>query len=177
MLVVAIIAYFSSLDLKACPQRLYNNYFCGLFHDLPEVLTRDIVAPVKRSIPNLDVIIKDIESSWVEERIYPLLPESWHQEIRYLLEDEFANRILIDGKRVDTDITPQYNYDRYSPLDGALVRACDRLAAYTEASLSIRHGIKSKHLNDGLYIYKEYQGEKGIISGVDFRPIFDHFHQ
>jgi putative hydrolase of HD superfamily len=177
MLVVAIIAYFSSLDLKACPQRLYNNYFCGLFHDLPEVLTRDIVAPVKRSIPNLDVIIKDIESSWVEERIYPLLPESWHQEIRYLLEDEFANRILIDGRRVDTDITPQYNYDRYSPLDGALVRACDRLAAYTEAPLSIRHGIKSKHLNDGLYIYKEYQGEKGIISGVDFRPIFDHFHQ
>ena len=176
MLVVAIIAYFASLDIHACPRRVYNNYFCGLFHDLPEVLTRDIIAPVKRSIPNLDAIIKDIESSWVEERIYPLLPKPWHSEIRYLIEDEFADRIVKDGKRMNTEITPEYNHDAYNPLDGAIVRACDRLAAYTEASLSIRHGIKSKHLNDGLSIYKEYEGDKGVVSGADFRPVFDHFH-
>ena len=176
MLVVAIIAYFASLDINACPKRVYNNYFCGLFHDLPEVLTRDIIAPVKRSIPNLDAIIKDIESSWVEERIYPLLPESWHSEIRYLIEDEFANRIVKDGKRMNTEVTSEYNDDIYNPLDGAIVRACDRLAAYTEASLSIRHGIKSKHLNDGLSIYKEYEGDKGVVSGADFRPVFDHFY-
>ncbi|HHY68812.1 MAG TPA: HD domain-containing protein [Bacillota bacterium] len=172
MLVVAIIAYFASLDLNACPKRIYNNYFCGLFHDLPEVLTRDIVAPVKRSVPDLDVIIKDIESSWVEERIYPLLPPEWHQEFRYFLEDEFTNRVMIDGERVNTSITPHYNQDKYNPLDGEIVKACDRLAAFTEAAISIRHGVKSKHLYDGLSIYSDYQGDKGIISGVDFGPIF-----
>ena len=105
-----------------------------------------------------------------------MLPRSWHSEIRYLIEDEFANRIVKDGKRMNTEVTSEYNDDIYNPLDGAIVRACDRLAAYTEASLSIRHGIKSKHLNDGLSIYKEYEGDKGVVSGADFRPVFDHFH-
>ncbi len=175
MLIVAVIAFFASLDLKACPKRQYNNYLCGLFHDLPEVLTRDIVAPVKRSVPDLDKIIKGIESSWFEERIYPLLPGSWHDEIRYFVEDEFVNRIRIDGKRVTASITPEYNRDSYDPLDGAVVRACDQLAAYAEAFLSIRHGIRSKHLKDGLSIYGLYQGERSMVSGVDFGSVFSHF--
>lgn len=176
MLVVAVIAFFASLDLDACPKRLYNNYLCGLFHDLPEVLTRDIVAPVKRSIPDLDRIIKSIESAWFEEKIYPLLPDSWHEEIRYFVEDEFANRIRIDGKRVDTQITPEHNEHCYDPLDGTVIKACDQLAAYVEAFLSIRHGIRSKHLTDGLSIYRLYDGEKGIVSGVDFGAVFRHFN-
>ncbi|HHT85459.1 MAG TPA: HD domain-containing protein [Firmicutes bacterium] len=176
VLVVAVIAFFASLDLDACPKRLYNNYLCGLFHDLPEVLTRDIVAPVKRSIPDLDRIIKSIESSWFEERIYPLLPDTWHDEIRYFVEDEFADRIRIDGKRVNTEVTPAHNADCYDPLDGTVVKACDQLAAYVEAFLSIRHGIRSNHLKDGLLIYHMYEGEKGIVSGVDFGPVFAYFN-
>jgi putative hydrolase of HD superfamily len=176
VLVVAVIAYFASLDLKACPKRLYNNYMCGLFHDLPEVLTRDIVAPVKRSIPDLDKIIKSIESAWFEERIYPLLPESWHDEIRYFVEDEFRDRIRVDRKRLNTKITPEHNEDCYDPLDGTVIKACDQLAAYVEAFLSIRHGIRSKHLKDGLFIRHRYEGEKGIVSGVDFGPVFAYFN-
>ncbi|WP_141089991.1 HD domain-containing protein, partial [Campylobacter concisus] len=42
MLVVAILSYFYSLEVKACKKRLENNFFCALFHDLPESLTRDI---------------------------------------------------------------------------------------------------------------------------------------
>ena len=176
LLVVAVLAFFASLDLKACPKRIYNNYFCGLFHDLPEVLTRDIVAPVKRSIPDLDKIIKGIESSWFDERIYPLLPSSWHDEIRYLVEDEFADRIRIDGKRIITQIKPEHNLAQCDPLDGRVVRACDQLAAYVEAFLSIKHGIRSNHLQDGLFIFEKYKGAKGLVSGVDFGPIFNHFH-
>lgn len=176
MLVVAVIALFASLDLEACPKRTYNNYLCGLFHDLPEVLTRDIVAPVKRSIPDLDKIINSIESSWFEERIYPLLPDSWHDEIRYFIEDEFVDRIRINGKRVTATIKPEHNQDFYDPLDGTLVRACDQLAAYTEAFLSITHGIRSKHLQDGLSIYDLYQGDKYIVSGVDFGSVFRYFN-
>ncbi|HOP71048.1 MAG: HD domain-containing protein [Bacillota bacterium] len=175
MLVVAVIAFFASLDLDACPKRLYNNYLCGLFHDLPEVLTRDIVAPVKRSVPDLDKIIKSIESAWFEEKIYPLLPAAWHDEIRYLVEDEFTDRIRIDGKRVNTKITAEHNADCYDPLDGTVIKACDQLAAYVEAFLSIRHGIRSKHLTDGLSIRNLYEGGKGIVSGVDFASVFRYF--
>ena len=167
MLVVAFIAFFASLDLNACPKRLYNNYLCGLFHDLPEVLTRDIVAPVKRSIPDLDRIIKSIEASWFEEKIYPLLPSSWQEEIRYFVEDEFADRIRIDGKRVNSKITPEHNFDHYYPLDGTIIKTCDQLAAYVEAFLSIRHGIRSNHLKDGLTIYRMYDNNDGIVSGVN----------
>ena len=59
MLVVAILSYFMSLELdNPCRKRLENNFFSGLFHDLPEVLTRDIVSPVKNSVKGLDSIIK-----------------------------------------------------------------------------------------------------------------------
>jgi putative hydrolases of HD superfamily len=50
MLIVAILSYLISLERRACPQRASNNYFAGLFHDLPEVLTRDIISPIKRSV-------------------------------------------------------------------------------------------------------------------------------
>ncbi|MDD4496325.1 MAG: HD domain-containing protein, partial [Eubacteriales bacterium] len=46
MLIVAIMSYIITLQLDACDKRLYNNYFAGLFHDLPEVLTRDIISPI-----------------------------------------------------------------------------------------------------------------------------------
>lgn len=41
MLIVAILGYFYSLHIKACPKRMENNFYCALFHDLPEALTRD----------------------------------------------------------------------------------------------------------------------------------------
>ncbi len=47
MLIVAILSYLFSLEIDACPKRGTNNYFTGLFHDLPEVLTKDIISPVK----------------------------------------------------------------------------------------------------------------------------------
>ncbi|MGZ7169402.1 MAG: HD domain-containing protein [Halobacteriota archaeon] len=33
---------------KRCYRRRFHNFFGGLFHDLPEALTRDIISPVKR---------------------------------------------------------------------------------------------------------------------------------
>ena len=48
---------------------IVNDFLCGLFHDLPEVLTRDIISPIKRSIQGLDDLIKDIEKRQVAEKI------------------------------------------------------------------------------------------------------------
>lgn len=62
-LYVAILSYLFSLEIKACPRRCVNNYLTGLFHDLPEVLTRDIISPVKRSVEGLSELIKGYERS------------------------------------------------------------------------------------------------------------------
>ena len=98
MLIVAMLAYLCSIEIDACERRIYNNYFGGLFHDLPEVLTRDIVSPVKSSIKGLQDLIKEYEGIQVEERILPLLPQAWHKEIRFFVEDEFENKVLRQGE-------------------------------------------------------------------------------
>jgi putative hydrolases of HD superfamily len=177
MLIVAMISYLCSVELDACSKRIYNNYFAGLFHDLPEVLTRDIVSPVKRSVAGLEEIIKDIEHRQLEERIFPLLPVAWHDELRYFTENEFAGKIITDEgiKTVSsTEINTSYNHDRFSPLDGELIKASDQLAAYIETFLSISHGIKSYHLEEGnRQLYNQYCNK--TVAGINFGQLFSYF--
>lgn len=174
MLIVAMLSYLCSVELKACDRRIYNNFFAGLFHDLPEVLTRDIVSPVKRSVQGLEQLIKEIESRQLEERILPLLPASWHQELQYFIEDEFASKVVLNGRSQvvkSDDINLNYNEDCYDPLDGELIRACDHLAAYMEAHLSLSHGIKSLHLEQGIAdLSNLYRGS--VLAGVDFGKLY-----
>lgn len=178
MLIVAMLAYLCSIEINACKRRIYNNYFGGLFHDLPEVLTRDIVSPVKSSIKGLQDLIKEYEGIQVEERILPLLPTAWHKEIRFFVEDEFENKIVKDGMIIkglsNEEISAAYNQDQFSPLDGKLIKACDHLAAFIEASLSIKYGIRAPHLEEGKRRLQEMYRDK-IIAGIDFGEIFGYF--
>jgi len=177
MLIVAMMSYLCSIELGACPKRTYNNYFAALFHDLPEVLTRDIVSPVKRSVPGLEEIINEIEHRQLEERIFPLLPVEWHNELKYFTENEFASKIIEDGSIAivsSEDINSYYNEDRFSPLDGEIIKVCDQLAAYIETFLSISHGIKSSHLEEGnRKLYSLYSNR--VLAGIDFGRLFDYF--
>jgi len=177
MLIVAMMSYLCSVELNACPKRIYNNYFAALFHDLPEVLTRDIVSPVKRSVAGLEEIIKDIENRQLEERIFPLLPATWHGELKYFIDDEFKSKIIEDGavKSVSSDeINNNYNSNIYSPLDGEIIRGCDQLAAYIETFLSISHGIKSYHLEEGNRQLYSRNANK-VIAGINFGQLFSYF--
>lgn len=172
MLIVAILSYVCAKHIKACPRRICNDFFGGLFHDLPEVLTRDIVSPIKKSVEGLDDIIKEIEKRQMEEKILPLLPAAWHQDIRYYVEDEFANKIVVNGvpKVLKEEIGEQYNRDEFSPMDGSLIKACDEVAAYMEAYLSTEHGIRSRHLEDGIRtIERNYRNK--VILGIDFGQV------
>lgn len=98
MLIVAITSYLTTLEMNgdACKKRFYNNYFAGLFHDLPEVLTRDIISPVKEGA-ELDDIIKECERRKMKEELLPLLPKQWRAEMSYFTENEFKNKIKIEG--------------------------------------------------------------------------------
>lgn len=177
MLIVAMLSYLCSVELEACDKRLVNNYLAGLFHDLPEVLTRDIVSPVKRSVEGLDELIKEIESRQVEEMLLPLLPAAWHREIRYFTENEFSSKICVKGQIQlvgPGEISKSYNEDQYSPIDGELIKACDHFAAFMEAYLSITHGISTHYLTEGYRsLYSQYEGEH--VGGFDFGSWFAYF--
>ncbi|MEQ8199809.1 MAG: HD domain-containing protein [Syntrophomonadaceae bacterium] len=177
MLVVAIMSYLFSVEMGSGERRIYNNFMAGLWHDLPEILTRDIVSPVKRSVEGLEDIIKDIERNLFMEEILPLLPRQWHQEILYFIEDEFSSRIMVDGKsRIVTSeiISQKHDTDTDDPLDGELVRAADQLAAYIEASISIAFGLQAPELVQGKQtIYEKWSATR--ICQMDFKTYYDYF--
>jgi len=93
-LLVAIFSYLFARENDASCERLYDAFCGGLFHDLPEAATRDIISPVKTSSVELDNLIKSIEASLTENEIYPLLEPAWVSEIKYFVENEFANKII-----------------------------------------------------------------------------------
>lgn len=176
MYFVALMSYFFSKKIGACEHRLANNFFTALFHDLPEVLTRDIVTPVKQSVADLDLIIKGIERDEMARLIYPLLPPYIVSELHYYTDDEFTNRIkkgeeVIKGLRAD-EISEKYNYAIYAPVDGEMLKVCDHMAAYMEAYKSINdYGIKSPELTGGVArLQEKYRGRK--IAGIDLSTLF-----
>ena len=153
MLVVAFFSYLlTPLRIKKpCKRRIYNNFFSALFHDLPEVYTRDIISPVKRKVAGLEQVILEYEKKKLEEKILPLLPDSWQEELLYFLEDQFEDRIVQGGrKKTVKEMKEEWNRDEFQPVDGTLVKVADEMAAYWEAAISLSHGIRSPHLEEAM---------------------------
>lgn len=161
---------------ELCGRRVYNNFFSGLFHDLPESVTRDIISPVKNATDGLPEIVKNIEDQIVQKELVPLMEPFYRGEILYWTSDEFSNRAIFDNCVLSisfNELNSKFNEDRYSPVDGKLVRAADHLSALLEAHLSIQHGITSVQLQKGREnLYKGYK--KGVlVNGIDVPGIFD----
>ena len=187
MLVVAILSYFYSLEVSACKKRLENNFFCALFHDLPESLTRDIISPVKYGVKGLNEIISEYEMRLIDEQILPFVPEIAREEFSYILgirqedgkfiKEEFENRTF-ERKILPREGTMEnVNEDVYNAIDGKALKYCDKLAAYFEAGISISYGVKSKELIDGFTnMYRNFS-EKPRIDGVDFLKICNEFNE
>lgn len=173
-LFVAILGYMFSLQLGACHKRLYNNFFCGLFHDLPEVLTRDIISPVKTSIEGLEELIKAIESAYAEKNLYPLIPPLMLDEIKSFMQNEFANFVTFDGKRkVLKKIPRKFNKDEFDPRDGSLIKASDDLAAFIEASAALQNGCSNSEFQRVVINIKtRYEKESPIVSGINFSELY-----
>ncbi len=178
MLFVAIVSYLFSMEIGACRCRMVNNYFTGLFHDLPEVLTRDIISPIKRSVEGLDTLLKAYEIELMNKDVYSLLPLAWHDEFRLFTEYEFANILnnqIVKDLTCD-EINQNYNDDRYCPRDGHLVKAADLLGAYIEAYLAISNGSSNPDLFEAKHkINFAYQNEFQTIGGIDFRKLYVDF--
>ncbi len=160
MFLVAVYAYFFSLEAGACTARACNNFFCGLLHDLPELLTRDIIAPVKTSVPSLPGILRQYELEELQRRIFqPLRRDGYGalaDRLGYYLGmetgSEFHDAILRDGhaKRVRDffELHDHFNDDALDPKDGMLIKVCDSLAAFMEAHSSIRNGVSAASMQE-----------------------------
>jgi len=144
MLFVAIVAFLLTKEYGGGEDKIYYNFFTGLFHDLPEALTRDIIAPVKHNVQGLDEILKDYENFLIEDKILPLVPKQLRDEIRILITDEFANKLIIDNKVKKVDVADDLL--GMKGIDGALVKVADNFAAFVEAVMSINYGIASSEL-------------------------------
>lgn len=174
MLTVAIFNYIFSNELGACKPRTYNNFYSALFHDLPEILTKDIIRPVKSSISGLGDIIKVYEEKQIEERILPLIPDNWHREMIYFVQNEFADKIIENGEVKQVKNAAEYNYDQYNAVDGTLTASCDKLCAYIEASMALEYGIRSENLMKSKQaLYDKY----AVVdkNKLNFKQLFDYF--
>jgi putative hydrolase of HD superfamily len=175
MFTVAIFVYIMSLEINASDTRKYNNFYSSLFHDLPEILTKDIVRPIKTSIVGLEDIIKHYEKKQVEEKILPLIPENWHAEMRYFINDEFSDKIIENGIVKKVENAEHFDDKKYNAVDGNLIEICDKLCAYIEVSIALEYGIKSTPLiNSKQSIYDKYADIKK--SNINLRQIFDYFN-
>ena len=149
-LIVAMYGYFCNQGRKVSDAQVVEDFWRGLFHDLPEVLTRDIVSPIKRNVEGLDSVLNLIELKLINEKILPLIPESWHQEMLHLTK----------GFK-----------------EGTVMKACDNLSAYMEVKLSEAAGVTDFQLKrGGAALEAQYKGE--VIDGIDFGKLFEELkHQ
>lgn len=171
MFIVACFAYFFSLAIGACSVRRQNNFFAGLFHDIPELLTRDIISPVKSSVQGIGDLIREYEAREVERRLFSILDRSVYGDIVSRLEyflgtavgSEFEATILQNGRpcRVSWDqLQHDYNDDRFCPKDGRMLKICDHLAAFLEAYTALSNGITNDQLQQALWrIRTKYQND------------------
>lgn len=163
MFIVAAYGYFFSLSMDACPARCVNNFFTGLFHDIPELLTRDIISPVKRSVDQLPAIIHQYEHEELERRVLTPLTKAGYSDIverlSYYLglgsDSEFLQCArLADGSLVHCESFEElhnaYNENAFDGKDGQLVKLSDILAAFIEAHSSLYNGISSPALYEAL---------------------------
>lgn len=176
-LIVALSAYLVSFDIGCCKQMRINHFLCGLFHDLPEILTRDIISPIKRSVKGLDEFIKKIEEEAVNEKILAIVPSNIQEDISYFTQNEFSNRYKIEHFCYTADsesLMQTYDRDEFNGVYGEFLKIFDNLSAYLEAKISISHGISSDDLINGAKGIYDRCADK-VICGVDIGKLFRDF--
>lgn len=156
-LLVADMMYLHDLDADASDRTVYNDFYTGLFHDLPEVLTKDVITPIKTNVDGLAAILEEYERDLVESRIMPLLKEEWREEFGRMVFDPF------------TDI----DAEGFGQRNGYDLKACDNMAAYMEAFISRRYGITSNTLLEGERSIRDKLIEKG--SGINAKSLLEDF--
>ncbi|GAB7082107.1 HD domain-containing protein [Megalodesulfovibrio paquesii] len=178
MYIVACYGYCMSMAVGACRARRVNNFFSGLFHDLPELLTRDIISPVKKSVRHIAELIEQYEKQELQRRVLQPLGKAGLGELVEGLR--FHLGLEVGGEFVPSALDPETgqrravsevelfqlcNEDHHDAKDGQLLKVCDTLAAYIEAYTALRNGISSDQLQEGLWRMRS--GYQNLTLGQD----------
>jgi hydrolase len=172
---VAALVFLMTRSLKMPAYRLEHNFFAALFHDLPEAVTRDIISPVKQATDHLPEVVKHIEDEIVAQELLPLMDEYYREDVLYFIQQEFENRVRLDGKTrcvTSEELNERYAAPQFYGIDGKLIRAADQIAAFVEADSSIRFGIRSEQLEGGRANILQHYGEHTVINGFPLESFF-----
>lgn len=175
---VAVLTFLMTRTLKLSPHRIAADFFAALFHDLPEAVTRDIISPVKQATDHLPEVVKHIEDEIVAKELLPLMDEYYREEVLYFVQDEFENRVRINGETrcvTSEELNTVYAAPEFHGIDGKLIRAADHLAAFAEADSSIRFGIRSDQLEEGRANILSRYGMHTIVNGLSLDCFFKSY--
>jgi putative hydrolase of HD superfamily len=186
MFIVAAYSWFFSMEVGACRARRQNNFFAGLFHDLPELLTRDIISPVKGASQDIADLIHEYENRELDRVVLSPLNEGGYtgivERLEYLLGlevgSEFKATIRRDGAILEASerqLFGESNHDSLDPKDGPLLKVCDSLAAFIEAHTALKNGISSGQLHHALYRIRNRYNETPVIAGVQISALLADF--
>lgn len=183
-LIVAFLAYGCITDSETelgskDMWKRYHAFFGAMFHDLPEVLTRDIISPVKGIEGGIiGDIVSVIEEEWFTKTFEPILPKRLYYELRFFALEEFQQKKWppdnwptylqsLDEGRVDTD------------HPGPVIESCDKFAAFMEAFFSFSFGIKSKNLHSALRPNKQGLKKRSELNKnvPAFRALYKEYTQ
>lgn len=186
MFMAAAVSYLYSLKLGFGSRRANNNFFSGLFHDFPEVLTRDIISPVKRSYEGLPELIREYEKEELQRRVLQPLCKGGMTALTkrmewYLglgCENEFAQCCRVGDEILNFETfhaLDAYDQARFDPRDGQLVKTCDLLSAFLEAHNSIRNGLTSPQLAEGRARLKNELEKRDFEGRLELAPLLADF--
>lgn len=190
MFLVAAYSWFFSVEAGACRARRQNNFFTGLFHDLPELLTRDIISPVKSADDAIGKLIKQYETQELERRILgPLLRggcADLAERLSYLLGLEVGSEFIatvrepgpggLEIRNVsESDLRGDKNRDELDPKDGPLLKMCDHLAAFIEADTALRNGINNEQLHQARWRIRQMYEHRPEVMGIQVGALLADF--
>ncbi|MDZ7758904.1 MAG: HD domain-containing protein [Desulfovermiculus sp.] len=186
MFIVASYAYFFSLVSGACPAMSQNNFYAGLFHDLPELLTRDIISPVKRSVAKIGDLIREYEEHEIQHRVLGLLEAGGYEHIARRLNyflgldlgSEFVPTVVQDGRARQVrrdELMGAWNTNEFDPKDGELLKVCDSLAAFIEAYTAMRNGITTDQLSQAVWRIRKDYGQSDLGNGLHIGSLLADF--
>ena len=167
-----------SAGIPISDRAVYSTFLTALLHDLPEIITRDIISSLKEVLGKEE--IRKVEIEGLEDEVLNLLPPYIADEIRVFLGllppdraleiDEFTDRVYKNGKLEvfsPSDLSFLGEKEGY-PIWGSLIKFADHLAAYYEALYTLKHGIKNEELQSALEKIKEQLEKHPVVQQFPF---------
>jgi putative hydrolase of HD superfamily len=157
-IVYLLLEYLSEKGWKISENTKYGIFFTALFHDLPEIITRDIISPLKEVLGKEE--IRKLEIEGLEKQLLKLLPDYLRREMKAILAisdrldyNEFTNRVVYRNgtfEVVEGDIKPYLGIDKGFTVWGDLIKFVDLLSAYYEAYYTVKHGLRNGELEKAM---------------------------